>query len=169
MCNALTGHCTCPAGECDRLLCSAWLLPPPLPAPAAWHPMSAPRPPRRAPDALVFAGWTGFNCIQPMKRYCTHKWREWGFETERTGPHWAYVQAVNPRTHCAGTHMTCLFLCGQAFVFADAHPTARAPHLQDTATRPLAPATARPTQPTGGCLPQRMPPWMRLRSGTAGP
>ncbi|KAL4425009.1 hypothetical protein ABPG77_002894 [Micractinium sp. CCAP 211/92] len=53
------------------------------------------------------AGWTGFNCLHPMKRHCTHTYTEWGFERfpqpanlslglERESM-WAF-----PATHCAG-------------------------------------------------------------------
>ncbi|KAL4425256.1 hypothetical protein ABPG75_009272 [Micractinium tetrahymenae] len=53
------------------------------------------------------AGWTGFNCLFPMKRYCTHRYRHAGFEVPKLeanlsagvgGPH------INmfPRGHCGG-------------------------------------------------------------------
>lgn len=53
------------------------------------------------------AGWHGFNCLHPMKRYCTHTYTQWGFERfpqpanlslglERESI-WAF-----PATHCAG-------------------------------------------------------------------
>ncbi|KAL4452533.1 hypothetical protein ABPG75_008195 [Micractinium tetrahymenae] len=55
------------------------------------------------------AGWTGFNCLHPMKRHCTHKYRDWGFEppklapnfTESNGPH-APNRFQNTVSHCAG-------------------------------------------------------------------
>ncbi|KAL4426069.1 hypothetical protein ABPG77_007865 [Micractinium sp. CCAP 211/92] len=55
------------------------------------------------------AGWTGFNCLHPMKRYCTHKYRDWGFEppklapnfTESNGPH-APNRFQNTVSRCAG-------------------------------------------------------------------
>ncbi|KAL4427668.1 hypothetical protein ABPG75_001757 [Micractinium tetrahymenae] len=53
------------------------------------------------------AGWTGFHCLHPMKRRCTHKWRRLGFER----PHMpanlsAGIGLVDitqlTRSHCAG-------------------------------------------------------------------
>ena len=32
------------------------------------------------------AGWRGFNCIHPAKRFCTHTYRQWGFEPQRMPP-----------------------------------------------------------------------------------
>ncbi|PSC76549.1 exostosin-like glycosyltransferase [Micractinium conductrix] len=53
------------------------------------------------------AGWRGFNCVDPMKRYCTHKYRDAGFEVPLVpanlsagvgGPH----MNMFPRGHCGG-------------------------------------------------------------------
>ncbi|EFN56537.1 hypothetical protein CHLNCDRAFT_51514 [Chlorella variabilis] len=54
------------------------------------------------------AGWMGFNCLHPMKRYCTHKHRQFGFEVSRVEPDLAAgMQAQTfwdfPTSHCAGT------------------------------------------------------------------
>ncbi len=54
-------------------------------------------------------GWTGFNCLFPMKRYCTHKYRDFGFAPERTeanlsagiGPSGTSLFQFT-RSHCAG-------------------------------------------------------------------
>ncbi|EFN59979.1 hypothetical protein CHLNCDRAFT_56485 [Chlorella variabilis] len=32
------------------------------------------------------SGWRGFNCIHPAKRFCTHTYRQWGFEPQRMPP-----------------------------------------------------------------------------------
>ncbi|KAI3425325.1 hypothetical protein D9Q98_009089 [Chlorella vulgaris] len=53
------------------------------------------------------AGWRGFNCVQPMKRHCANRWREWGFEAPRfEADLGAGVggsdMGMFPRTHCAG-------------------------------------------------------------------
>ena len=74
-------------------------------------------PPCTAPPA----GWTGFNCLHPMKRYCTHRFREFGFEVPRieanlsAGLSPAGVHTYQfTRSHCAGRQRvegrTCL--CG---------------------------------------------------------
>lgn len=84
-CNALAGLCTCPAGK--RV--PAW------PCRSSGQPFRLPwlaphivrfqssLPTAPAPTAGLCAGWTGFNCLHPMKRYCTHKHREYGFDVER--------------------------------------------------------------------------------------
>ena len=55
------------------------------------------------------AGWTGFNCLHPMKRYCTHVYREFGFEVPRVPPN--LTAGLGPsgittfqftKSHCAG-------------------------------------------------------------------
>lgn len=53
------------------------------------------------------AGWTGFNCLHPMKRYCTHKYRENGFDVPRLEPDMAKgiggpSPNMFPRGRCAG-------------------------------------------------------------------
>ena len=52
------------------------------------------------------AGWTGFNCLHPMKRFCTHAWRAYGFEVPRLVPNLTAASSaelsIEPRTHCAG-------------------------------------------------------------------
>ena len=66
-------------------------------------------------------GWTGFNCLHPMKRYCAQQYRTHGFEPHRQEPNltvgleWESIFSF-PRTHCAGG--------GAA---APAHPLARKP------------------------------------------
>ena len=71
------------------------------------HHTRLPSPPVRP----LLAGWTGFNCLHPMKRYCTHKFRDWGFDPPRLEPN--YTEALGPHspstfqftvTHCAGGH-----------------------------------------------------------------
>ena len=55
------------------------------------------------------AGWTGFNCLHPVKRYCTHVYREFGFEVPRVPPN--LTAGLGPsgittfqftKSHCAG-------------------------------------------------------------------
>lgn len=67
------------------------------PVPCAHHHLPLPR----------GAGWMGFNCLHPMKRYCTHKHRQFGFEVSRVEPDLAAgMQAQTfwdfPTSHCAG-------------------------------------------------------------------
>lgn len=78
------------------------------------------------------AGWTGFNCLHPMKRYCTHKHREYGFDVERV-----------PANLSVG-------LPGHApEVGSSAGRTAPA-----SAMRTLEPVTALPTPPMAGFQPR---------------
>ncbi|KAL4452535.1 hypothetical protein ABPG75_008197 [Micractinium tetrahymenae] len=55
------------------------------------------------------AGWTGFNCLHPMKRHCTHKYRDWGVEMVEHEPNFTAAAGEHgpnrfqmTRSHCAG-------------------------------------------------------------------
>lgn len=55
------------------------------------------------------AGWTDFNCLHPMKRYCTHKFRTWGLDVPRVPPNFteslmepAPFTFQNTVSRCAG-------------------------------------------------------------------
>ena len=54
------------------------------------------------------AGWTGFNCLHPMKRHCTHRHRRFGFEVPRLEPDPSLGVAGSEadwrftRSHCSG-------------------------------------------------------------------
>ncbi|KAL4447245.1 hypothetical protein ABPG77_007278 [Micractinium sp. CCAP 211/92] len=53
------------------------------------------------------ASWRGFNCLHPMKRYCTHKYRTAGFEVPKVEPDLAAgiggpSMNMFPRGHCSG-------------------------------------------------------------------
>jgi hypothetical protein len=53
------------------------------------------------------AGWTSWNCLQPMPRYCTHQRREFGFEVPHIPARLEAGLEVEsfwhfPLSHCAG-------------------------------------------------------------------
>jgi hypothetical protein len=59
------------------------------------------------------AGWTGFNCLHPMKRHCTHRHRRFGFEVPRLQPDPSLGVAGSEadwrftRSHCSGGSAAC--------------------------------------------------------------
>lgn len=84
-CSALTGLCTCPAGahgcregSVDPAAIPCLLVPGPTYMGALR--CRPPLPPTNPASSADFAGWTGFNCLHPQKRYCTHRFRMHGFD-----------------------------------------------------------------------------------------
>lgn len=95
--------CAFPALICIDALVRRLAATPPARRPLLRRPppATAQRSPRPVP------GWRGFNCVDPMKRYCTHKYRDAGFEVPLVpanlsagvgGPH----MNMFPRGHCGG-------------------------------------------------------------------
>lgn len=82
-----------------------------LPAASTRAPALAPAAPALA-RLLLPAGWTGFNCLLPLKRYCTSKYRLHGFDQGRQPPSWTPPgqeddMDISPRSHCVGANWGC--------------------------------------------------------------
>ncbi|KAI3427182.1 hypothetical protein D9Q98_007119 [Chlorella vulgaris] len=102
------------------------------------------------------AGWTSWNCLQPMPRYCTHQRRQFGFEVPRIPARLEAGLEVEsfwhfPLSHCAGTCDDDIAAC-----YCPSHtPYGRVPAKQDA---PLGSPPERQGRPMGWyCQPGKLP------------